>query len=166
MRKLTEPFMQLWLVRHAVAAERDEFDGADAERPLTEKGRRRFRDFCDWLADQMPMPRAILTSPLVRTIETADILAKAAGLKKSAITSTELLAPGVDLKAALGLVRDQAADFVALVGHEPDMSRCLSEIVGGGEFAFGKGFVAAVEFTSSPALGAGRLRWFVGPKLA
>jgi phosphohistidine phosphatase len=158
--------MQLWLVRHAVAAERDEFDGPDAERPLTDKGRRRFREFCDWLTGETPMPRAILASPLVRAIETADVLAKAAGLKKSDIISTELLAPGVDLKALLGFVREQSADFVALVGHEPDMSRCLSEILGGGEFAFGKGFVAAVEFTSTPAIGAGRLRWFVGPKLA
>jgi phosphohistidine phosphatase len=158
--------MQLWLVRHAVAAERDEFDGPDADRPLTDKGRRRFREFCDWLAGETPMPRAILASPLVRTIETAEVLAKVSGLKKSEIIPTELLAPGVDLNALLVFVRDQSADIVALVGHEPDMSHCLSEIVGGGEFAFGKGFVAALEFTSLPAVGAGRLRWLVGPKLA
>jgi phosphohistidine phosphatase len=157
--------MQLWLVRHAVAAERDEFDGPDVERPLTDKGRRRFREFCDWLAGETPMPRAILSSPLVRAIETAEVLAKTSGLKKSEIISTELLAPGVDLRTLLDFVCDQPSDFVALVGHEPDLSRCLSTIVGGGEFAFGKGFVAALEFASSPAIGIGRLRWFVGPKL-
>ena len=54
--------MELWLVRHAVAADRDEFDGPDAERPLTEKGRRRFRAFCEWLAGETPMPQVVVTS--------------------------------------------------------------------------------------------------------
>ncbi|MGE5191254.1 MAG: SixA phosphatase family protein [Deltaproteobacteria bacterium] len=157
--------MELWLVRHAVAADRGEFDGPDAERPLTGKGRRRFRDFCEWLAGETPMPQIVVSSPLLRAVETAALLTKASGLKKSEIVSTDLLAPGVDVKALLGLVRDQPASLVALVGHEPDISHCLAEIVGGGEFSFGKGFVAAVEFASSPAIGTGRLRWFVGPKL-
>src|SRR5579859_1729995 len=115
--------MQLWLVRHAVAAGRDEFEGPDAERPLTDKGRRRFREFCDCLADEAPLPAALLSSPLLRAVETAEILAKAAGLKKSEIVFTDLLAPGVDVKALLAFVRDQGGDFVGLVGHEPDMSR-------------------------------------------
>jgi phosphohistidine phosphatase len=157
--------MQLWLVRHAVAAERDEFQGPDAERPLTEKGRRRFRDFCEWLADESDMPQAVISSPLIRAAETAALLAKAAGLKKSAIVSSELLSPGADLASLLRFVRENPAEIVALVGHEPDMSHYLAELVGGGDFAFGKGFVAAVEFTSAPAAGAGRLRWLVGPKL-
>jgi phosphohistidine phosphatase len=157
--------MQLWLVRHAVAAERDEFQGPDAERPLTDKGRRRFRDFCEWLADQTELPQAVVSSPLLRATETATLLAKAAGLKKSAIVSSELLAPGADLASLVEFVRENSAEIVALVGHEPDMSHYLAELVGGGEFAFGKGFVAAVEFASAPAVGAGRLRWLVGPKL-
>jgi phosphohistidine phosphatase len=158
--------MQLWLVRHAVAADRDEFDGPDAERPLTEKGRRRFRVFCSWLAEQVPLPQTILTSPLVRAAGTASLLAKAAGLKRADITSTQLLSPGVDLDALLQFIRDQSTDFTALVGHEPDMSRCLSELVGGGEFAFGKGFVAAIEFQSGPAKASGQLKWLVGPKFS
>ena len=157
--------MQLWLVRHAVAAERDEFQGPDADRPLTDKGRRRFRDFCEWLEKQAEMPQAVISSPLVRAAETAALLARSAGLKKSAIVSSALLAPGADLGSLLRFVRENPAEIVALVGHEPDMSRSLAELVGGGDFAFGKGFVAAVEFASAPAIGAGRLRWFVGPKL-
>jgi phosphohistidine phosphatase len=157
--------MQLWLVRHAIAAERDEFQGPDSERPLTDKGRRRFRDFCEWLADQTGMPQAILASPLVRAAETAALLAKAAGLKKSEVVASELLAPGADLSSLLRFVGDNPAEIVALVGHEPDMGHYLSELVNGGEFAFGKGYIAAVEFASSPAAGAGHLRWFVGPKL-
>jgi phosphohistidine phosphatase len=157
--------MQLWLVRHAVAAERDEFDGADAERPLTAKGRRRFREFCDWLAGQTAMPPTILSSPLVRAAQTAAILAKASGLKKTDVISTELLSPGVDVRQLVEFVRIHSAETIALVGHEPDMSRILAQLVDGGAFRFGKGFVAAVEFIAAPEIGAGRLCWFVGPKL-
>jgi phosphohistidine phosphatase len=157
--------MQLWLVRHAVAVDREEFTGPDAERPLTDKGRRRFRDFCEWLADQTEMPEVVVTSPLVRAAETAAILAKASGLKKSNVLSTDLLAPGVDLTALLEVVHEQSAQRIALVGHEPDMSQMLSELIGGGEFDFGKGFIAAVEFAAAPAIGSGRLRCLVGLKL-
>lgn len=157
--------MQLWLVRHAAAVDREEFTGPDADRPLTGKGRRRFRDFCDYLADETETPEVVVTSPLVRAADTAAILARAAGLKKSSLVTTDLLAPGVDLTALLELVHEQSAERVALVGHEPDMSQMLIELIGGGAFDFGKGFIAAVDFTSAPAIGAGRLRWLIGPKL-
>lgn len=157
--------MQLWLVRHAVAAEREAFDGPDAQRPLTPKGRRQFRKFCDWLAGQTALPPAIFTSPLVRAVQTAEILAKSLGKKKTEVACTEVLAPGVDVQQLVQFVGRQPDDCLALVGHEPDMSRILAELVGGGKFRFGKGFVATVEFDSASAIGAGRLCWFVGPRL-
>ena len=157
--------MEIWLVRHAAAVERAEFPGSDADRPLTEKGSRRFAEFCDWLADRTAMPQVVISSPLVRAMETAAILAKAAGLKKSAVIPTELLAPAVDLPMLVDFAAQHASPIVALAGHEPDMSRCLAQLVGGGEFTFGKGFIAVVEFALSPEIGAGRLRWFCGPKL-
>src|SRR5690349_15614577 len=116
--------MQLWLVRHAVAAERDEFEGPDNERPLTAKGRKKFRSFCKWLADQTAMPGHIVSSPLVRAAETAEILAKAADKKKSEVSFTDLLAPGLDTTALLQFLHENGHDATALVGHEPDMSQC------------------------------------------
>lgn len=158
--------MELWLVRHAVAAEREEFEGPDAERPLTPKGRRRFREFCKTLSKQAAMPQVIISSPLVRAAQTAALLAPAAGLKKREIVVSDLLAPGVELGTLLPFVREQPGERIALVGHEPDMGHLLTALVGGGAFRFGKGFVAAVEFDSAPAAGAGRLGWLFGPKLA
>lgn len=157
--------MLLWLVRHAVAIEREEFDGSDAERPLTSKGRRKFRDFCRRLARRTTMPQSIVTSPLVRAVETASILAKAADLRKSNVHYTDLLSPGVDMRELIRYAGGMPANRIALVGHEPDMSEILAELVGGGAYRFGKGFIAAVEFESSPALHEGRLAWFAGPKL-
>jgi phosphohistidine phosphatase len=158
--------MELWLVRHAVAAEQDEFEGPDAERPLTPKGRRRFREFCQGLAKQAAMPQLVVTSQLVRAVQTAEILAPAAGLKKREIVVSDVLAPGIELGQLLPFVREQAGERIALVGHEPDLSHLLEELIGGGAFRFGKGFVAAIDFDSAVAAGAGRLAWFLGPKLA
>ncbi len=153
-------------MRHAVAVEQEAFDGSDADRPLTDKGQHRFGEFCDWLLGQGAQPTTVVSSPLLRAQQTAAILAKSAGLKNADILSTELLSPGVNVTELLQYLSDQTGDCIALVGHEPDMSLCLSTLVGGGEFAFGKGFVAAIEFESTWAKGAGRLRWLVGPKLA
>jgi phosphohistidine phosphatase len=62
------------------------------------------------------------------------------------------------------LAAAQRAERLAIVGHQPNLSNCLSELIGGGHVAFGKGFVAAVEFRR-PAVGSGQLLWFVGPRM-
>ncbi|MGQ0635005.1 MAG: SixA phosphatase family protein [Planctomycetaceae bacterium] len=157
--------MQVWLVRHAVAADRQQFEGPDGDRPLTDKGRKRFRSFARWLADEALPPAAIVTSPLVRAVQTADILRKELGLKKKDVLTADALSSGAEPHAILEVLRTQSAERIALVGHEPDFSRALGKMISGGEFAFGKGAVAAVEFEGVPDFGAGKLCWFVGPKL-
>lgn len=157
--------MQIWLVRHAIAAEREEFSGPDSERPLTEKGKKQFREFAAWLADQVEAPTAIVTSPLVRAVETAEILRKALDLKKKDVAPSDSLSCGADATELLEAARAASAERVALVGHEPDFSEALAHFIGGGAVAFGKGFVACVEFDGNPELGAGRLNWFIGPRM-
>src|SRR6516164_1776413 len=105
--------MQLWLVRHAVAVERDKFDGPDAERPLTDKGHRRFRRFCHGLAVRTATPDCIISSPLARAAETARILAKSCGFKKAAVQFTDLLAPGVDVCELLRFVAEIPVERIA-----------------------------------------------------
>ena len=158
--------MHVWLVRHALAADREKFRGPDTERPLTDKGRRRFRRFSRWLLEQTAPPDLILSSPLLRTAQTAQILAKSCGLKRAGLQYTDLLAPGTDPREVLSFLCDRAVERVALVGHEPDLGTMLSLLIGGGSIPFGKGFVAAVEFHSLPPAGDGQLLWFVGPKFA
>lgn len=165
--------MQIWLIRHAVATEREEFDGPDEMRPLTAKGVRQFRDFIKWLADATVAPGAMITSPLVRAVQTAEIVRKGWGLKKKEVRESQTLSPGAEPQGLLDLACEYLArettqpdtTVVAFVGHEPDLSRALAEFIGGGTIAFGKGFVAAIDFPGEPSLGTGRLRWFVGPKL-
>jgi len=156
--------MQIWLVRHAIAAQRDEFQGADVERPLTDKGRKRFRAFADWLAESAPPIRKIVTSPLLRAAQTANLLRKGMGLRKADVTISDVLAPGASPDKILELAGQLSLEIVAFVGHEPDFSRALGAFVGGGRFEFGKGAVAAIEFPEGPQLSRGTLQWFVGPK--
>jgi phosphohistidine phosphatase len=157
--------MFVWIVRHAVAADRDEFSGPDEERPLTEKGRKRFRTFCRTLTEQVEAPNLIVTSPLVRAVETAEILAREFGVKLRQVERSDLLCPGAPADELLTFLASHNARTVAAVGHEPGVSRLLARCMGGGEAAFGKGFVAAVEFEGPPAPAAGRLRWLTGPRL-
>jgi phosphohistidine phosphatase len=157
--------MQIWLVRHALAAERDEFDGPDGERPLTARGIKEFRGFARWLAEEVAPPNAVITSPLVRAVETAEILRKAFDLRKTDLALADGLRPGAEPAMLIELARQAATGVVAFVGHEPDLSRALSDFVGGGSFAFGKGYAAAIEFIAAPAPGRGSLCWFVGPRL-
>lgn len=155
--------MDVWIVRHATAVAREEFTGDDADRPLTPKGKKQFRRFLRSWLDQAPAPKLIISSPLVRAVETADILRKAAKLKKPSLLVNEALSPGVEADAIVDLVRSQEADSVALVGHEPDLSACVSQLIGGGKLPLGKGFIACVRFENVPAIGAGELHWLAGP---
>lgn len=158
--------MHLWLVRHAVAEELSDAIPSDFDRPLTEKGRRKFQRVADALRAAEQSVDLILTSPLVRAMQTAEILRQSLRLKRDAVQLEPLLAPGFDVNALLGSIKDRPpVRAAALVGHEPDFSAALSTMIGGGRIDFGKGAVACIEFTEDLRAGAGTLRWFVRPSV-
>ncbi|MCY2967925.1 MAG: phosphohistidine phosphatase SixA [Planctomycetota bacterium] len=156
--------MQIWLIRHAVAEEPGDFGGPDFERPLTEKGKKRFRAFADWLAASTGGPAKIVSSPLVRAMETAELLGKAYDIKKRDILEESAVGPGVTAQALLECAQAQGVERLAIVGHQPDLAINTSALLGGGQVVFDKGCVAAIELPRL-AVGSGRLLWFVGPKL-
>ncbi len=155
--------MRLLILRHATAAPADPPTVVDEDRPLTGRGRTRFKKAARGLAEVMGAPDLLLTSPLLRARETAKIAGKAWKLTP---TEEPLLAGGSpeDLLAAVAAHPEDSV--VALVGHEPDMSRLLSHVVGGiGErMPFKKGGAALVELDGGAA-GSGRLIWFMPPRL-
>jgi phosphohistidine phosphatase len=155
--------MKLLLLRHAIAVPAGASDIADGDRPLTAKGRKRFKKAARGLSQIMPTPDLMLVSPLLRARETAEIAGKAWGLKG---TPEPLLAGG-DPEALLAAVAAQAKlDVVVLVGHEPDLSQLLAHVTGGGgeRMPFKKGGAALVEFDNDEA-SSGRLIWFMPPRL-
>ena len=157
--------MKLTIIRHAIAVPSGTEGVADDERPLTDKGRRRFGEVARGLAEICECPDVLLTSPLPRAVETAEIAARAWG-DVSPIGEPALAEGNVDrLLAVLG--QQKPDQHVAIVGHEPMLSALLARLVGSGvaeRFAFRKGGVAHLDVPGALKDG-GRLEWFTRPRI-
>jgi phosphohistidine phosphatase len=158
--------LSLYLVRHAIAAERGEEYPDDNLRPLTPKGIAKFRKAVEGLGRLDLSIDRILTSPLVRARQTADILA--GGLSDSPqVVETDALCPGARFELLLQAIAPCGhCQAIALVGHEPGIGETAARLVGASDaLAFGKGAVCRIDFERLPNEGPGRLRWFMTQKI-
>ncbi len=160
--------MRLYLIRHADAVPRGTPKFADdARRPLSAEGLEQARRIAQGLKRLGIAVDAVVTSPLLRAVQTAEPTARAYGLDGE-LRRLDALRPEADPAEASGALRGLAAcQHVALVGHEPHMSAWLGWLTapGGLRCEFKKGGVASVELTRvPPASGDGTLRWFMTPK--
>src|ERR1044071_9728086 len=122
---------ELYLVRHAIAAERGDEWPDDTKRPLTERGIQRFREAAAGLGALDVRIDEIFTSPLVRAKQTADLLAAALQPRPSVKLLAEL-APGHSPPAAMAqLAKVAKRRRIALVGHEPDLGELAAHLIGG-----------------------------------
>ncbi len=159
--------MKVLLIRHARAQERTA-PGAlarrDHARRLTEAGRKDMRRAAKGLRKIAPDLDILASSPLVRARETAEIVERVFGGPE--ITELAALAPGAVAEELLNWLRDQRAGTVALVGHEPNLSRMAAYLLTGearGFLELKKGAACMLEFESAPAAGAGTLSWSLAP---
>ncbi len=122
--------MILVLLRHAEAEPEVAGPNGDYLRALTSDGRRQARETAQWLAGRFPDgARQIWTSPLVRAVQTAEILANAWGDALVAVADT--LTPGRWIDAQLDLVRGlPEGAAAALCGHEPSLGDLASALLG------------------------------------
>lgn len=122
--------MELYLIRHGIAAERGTYTNDD-ERPLTDEGIRKTKRIAKRLYDLNVRFNLIQTSPLIRARETAEIL-KTAGLSKQ-LEESPYLAPDGDFTAWLVWLQQwRTADRqLAIVGHEPDLGEWAERLVWG-----------------------------------
>jgi len=155
--------MQLCLIRHAIAVERTSTGYQDDRaRPLTPDGRARMAEAARGLA-RLFEPEAIITSPVLRARQTADILADTF---KVPVRVLEALGTGdhSGVLAKLGASHEAA---VALVGHEPWMSELLSLLLTGSPdtmaATFKKGTAALVSTVGAPRAGNATLEWLIQP---
>jgi phosphohistidine phosphatase len=129
--------MKLYIMRHG-PAEDDSATGRDGDRALTTSGRDRTRSVAKALLDADESPLRIVSSPLVRALQTGEIVAAVTDLDRRAkeageSASVEIrreLAPGGH---SVGLVADlvqKERKRVMLVGHEPDLSSLVAHLVG------------------------------------
>jgi phosphohistidine phosphatase len=159
--------VELLLVRHAIAFERSRLRWRnDNLRPLTPSGIKRMRKAAMGLGVVAAVPTEVLSSPLVRARQTADILHEKARWPVAAIA--QVLAPGQPLARVVAAIAQRPAKHLAIVGHEPDLGRllahCLIDGAGTMRLEFKKGGVACVSFAGAIVPGRGRLRWMLAPR--
>ena len=161
--------MNLFLLRHGVAVKRGDLDFANDElRPLTAGGRRQLRQTGAALRKLGPKFDLILSSPLVRARQTAEIAAADLRLKKR-LSFADELKPGAPAKRLIQKINrlKPAVKNLLLVGHEPDLSELISLLVTGGpglQLDFKKGGLAKLEVGKLRAGRCAALAWLLTPK--
>ena len=162
--------MRLYIVRHAIAEERDpERWPDDRQRPLTERGELRFRKIARRMRRLAPRLDAVFSSPLARAWRTAEILAETAHWP--APITLQALEPGVASADLLSSLRDlRPGDDVAVVGHEPNLHELISLLLAGQRaevfVEMRKGGAALLDLDGDLTPGKARLLWVIPPLLA
>lgn len=154
--------LELYVVRHADAGDPMAWTGDDADRPLSKKGRRQARGLGRLLRNVKLGPKVVITSPKVRSAQTARRIAKATGAD---LMSDERLggAFGEDQLRDLVGELDRGVARVMLVGHDPDFSQLASWLVGA-HVGLPKGSLVRIDLGDRKiSAGAGSLRWLLPP---
>jgi phosphohistidine phosphatase len=157
---------ELYLIRHGAAEDRGDAWPDDAKRPLTESGISRLRKSMRGLVRAGVAFDVILTSPLVRTRQTAEVLA-AEIAPRPPIVAVDSLATNGSYQAVLAdLEKQSRRTKIALVGHEPGIGELAARLAGSRHaFEFKKGAVCRIDVDTLPVQGPGTLIWFVTPRL-
>jgi phosphohistidine phosphatase len=153
---------RIYFLRHGKAAPRATWEGDDGLRPLTPEGEALMRLEARGIRRLGLAPGVILTSPLVRARQTAEIAAEALGLRDRLVEDARL-AHGFDARCLerLAAERPEATELM-VVGHEPEFSATIAELIGGGSVDMKKGGLARVD-VGGPGLEDGVLAWLLTP---
>lgn len=142
--------MEVYFLRHA-DAESSEPGKPDAERRLTDKGRRQTAAVSRYLVEQGIRVALVLSSPHARAAETAQPVAESLGVDLA--TDDRLAAGRLGVAQLAAILRELVGPgAVLIVGHEPDISGTIAELIGGGEVEVKK---AALALVSGPAISRG-----------
>ena len=154
--------MKILFVRHASAVDSMEFNGDDLGRPLTQEGAHKARRLFKMLARFYEAPELIVSSNAVRARQTADLLAEV--FPKAARTHTPEFNPGADHRVFVRWLRslEHKWERVAVVGHEPDISRMIAGTVAHGALNIEVKKAACIEVDCN-RLGRGELTLLLPP---
>lgn len=153
----------LYLLRHAHAGNPDRWTGDDAMRPLSDKGRRQAERVARWLRATDEPPDLFITSPKVRAVQTAEIVAEVLGVP---VVEDPRVAGPLDPDLVDAIV-DAAGrpERPCLVGHDPEFSSLLGELIGVDVVPMRKGATARVDVEGRLRSGQGTLRVLLPPEL-
>jgi phosphohistidine phosphatase len=158
------------LIRHGIAEDRDDFAKTgknDAVRPLTPVGRKKMKHAAAVLRRVLRSIDVLGSSPLLRAMQTAEIIAKEYG--GIDIVRIPALVPGKSPEEFRAWLRGQRSEAsIAVVGHEPDLGEVATWLLCGqreSRIHIGKGGVCALELPGSADAGTAELRWLLTPEL-
>lgn len=159
----------LILMRHGIATNRSgQYASSDSKRPLTPKGKKRVQQIARGLKYLGYEPDWIVTSPLTRARETAEIVA-ASARRSVAVDPCPALRPGGSFEELLTyLGSNPRRRRILLVGHEPDLGLLAARLIGAGPAAnlmFKKGGCCLIHCDHRPSQATGDLLWWLTPRL-
>lgn len=160
--------LTVFFFRHGIAVEREVFEGSDSDRPLTAKGEKKTQQIARRLLDLGIEAELILSSPLVRARQTAEILLEV-GVAPDLMIS-DLLAPSGSLQEWLNWLnhwhQDHEGALIA-VGHEPNLSHWAELLICGkalGHIQLKKAGIIGLKVPATDPLGNSQLFWLTPPK--
>jgi phosphohistidine phosphatase len=160
--------LRLLVVRHAAAEDKDDFARTgqnDDLRPLTADGKRDMREAARGLRNVVPKLDLLATSPLVRAIETAEILGATYDREHVVV---DALRPETPYDNLARWAREHAKkDVVAIVGHEPHLSGLASWLLAAASTSFidlKKGAACLLEIEERPSAASAMLLWSMTPR--
>jgi phosphohistidine phosphatase len=156
--------MRCYFLRHGIAVDPESWSGNDFDRPLTREGCARMEHEARAIADLSLDFDWIVTSPLLRAKQTAEIVAARLNMRAKLVEDPRL-ANGFNLERLGAILSDyDAAKSILLVGHEPSMSVTIGRAIGRARVELKKAALAGIEFLD-PASSSGTLLWLIPPKV-
>ena len=157
---------ELYLVRHAVAEARGDAWPDDSKRPLTDSGMARMRKAARGLARLGVAIDVVLTSPLTRARQTAEIVVEAIHPRPTLVSADALSPDGSYAAVVAELEKHARKTRIALVGHEPGIGELAARLIGSRHaIEFKKGAVCRIDVDAVPPGGPGDLRWLMTTKI-
>ena len=158
--------MQIYILRHGIAEDAAP-GGSDAGRALTQEGKRKVRNVLERARRAGVRPSMIVTSPLRRALETAEIAAAVLGAPSELVRTNALLPSGSPDKVWKE-IRARGAEEILLAGHEPLLSILTAYLLGcpALQVRMKKAALVAIEAAVEEMQPHGILQWMLTPKLA
>jgi len=158
--------VRIYILRHGIAEESSR-GGSDAARALTVEGKEKLRTVLELARGAGVRPSVILTSPLKRALQTAEIAAAILNVKRELVT-TNALAPMSTPQRVWNEIRAQHADRVLVAGHEPLLSQLVGFLLScpALQLDLKKSALVSLDVATGESVPNGVLKWLLTPKLA
>ena len=160
------PTLELYLIRHGIAEERGPAWPDDSKRPLTGKGVAALKQEAKALAALDISFDLIISSPLTRTRQTANVFAEHLPDRPAVELSDSLAPAGTPAAVLQEIARHSRKARIALVGHEPNIGELAARLIGArSPIEFKKGAICRIDLEALPPKSPGMLRWFLPPRI-